>query len=182
MLLCNDGFAVTASSVTRGALWSAERLTRASVEAARRIPRENRFHPDVRLPPGGRAELADYARSGFDRGHMAPSGDMPDAQSQQQTFSLANMVPQAPALNRGPWERIESAVRRLARRRGELYVVTGSAFTGTQVDTIGDNRLLVPTATWKAIHDPQAHAAGAYLCSNTDHPACQVLGIDALAG
>lgn len=102
MLLCNDGFAVSASSVTRGALWSAERLTRASVEAAHRIPRENRFHPDARLLPEGRAELADYARSGFDRGHMAPSGDMPDAQSQQQSFSLANMVPQAPDLNRGP--------------------------------------------------------------------------------
>ena len=70
VLLCNDGFAVTASAVTRGALWSAEHLTRASVEAARRVPRENRFHPDARLPPGGRAELADYARSGFDRGHM----------------------------------------------------------------------------------------------------------------
>lgn len=42
--------------------------------------------------------------------------------------------------------------------------------------------MLVPTATWKAVHDPQARAAGAYLCSNTDHPACQVLGIDALAG
>ncbi len=59
VLLCNDGFAVTASSVTRGALWSAERLTRASVEAARRTPRENRFHPDARLPPEGRAELSD---------------------------------------------------------------------------------------------------------------------------
>lgn len=182
VLLCNDGFAVTASPVTRGALWSAERLTRASVDAARRTPRENRFHPDARLPPEGRAELADYARSGYDRGHMAPSGDMPDVQSQQQTFSLANMVPQAPALNRGPWERIESAVRRLARRRGELYVVTGPAFTGTQIDTIGDNRVLVPTAIWKAVYDSRTLAAGAYLCSNTDHPTCQVLGIDALAG
>jgi len=130
----------------------------------------------------GRAELADYRSSGFDRGHMAPSGDMPDAQSQQQTFPLANMVPQAPALNRGPWERIESAVRRLARRRGELYVVTGPAFTGARIDTIGDNRVLVPTATWKAVYDPQALAAGAYLCSNTDRPACQVLRVDALAG
>ena len=182
VLLCNDGFAVTASSVTRGGLWSAERLTQASVEAARRLPRENRFHPDARLPPEGRAELADYARSGFDRGHLVPSGDMPTSQAQQQTFSLANMVPQAPTLNRGPWERIESAVRRLARRRGELYVVTGPAFTGTQIDTIGDNRVLVPTAIWKAVYEPRALAAGAYLCTNTNRPACQVLGIDALAG
>ena len=182
VLLCNDGFAASASAVTRGALWSAERLTRATVDAARQIRRENRFHPDARLPPGSRAELADYARSGFDRGHMAPSGDMPTDAAQEQSFSLANMVPQAPALNRGPWERIESAMRRLARRRGELYVVTGPAFIGTQIDTIGGNRVLVPTATWKAIHDPRTQAAGAYLCTNTDRPACRVLGIDALAG
>lgn len=182
VLLCNDGFAVATSSVTRGALWSAERLTRASVEAARRTPRENRFHPDARLPPGSRAELADYAHSGFDRGHMAPSGDMPTDAAQKQSFSLANMVPQTPVLNRGPWERIESATRRLARRRGELYVVTGPAFIGAQIDTIGDNRVLVPTATWKAIHDPRAQAVSAYLCTNTDRPACQVLSIDALAG
>ena len=152
------------------------------MDAARQIRRENRFHPDARLPPGDRAELADYARSGFDRGHMAPSGDMPTDAVQEQSFSLANMVPQAPALNRGPWERIESAVRRLARRRGELYVVTGPAFTGTQIDMIGDNRVLIPTATWKTIFDPRAQATGAWLCSNTDRPACQVLGIDALAG
>ena len=77
MLLCNDGFAVTASAVTRGALWSAERLTRASVEAARRIPRENRFHLDARPPPDGRAELANHRNSGFDCGHMTLSGDTP---------------------------------------------------------------------------------------------------------
>ena len=80
----------------------AERLTRASVEAARRTPRENRFHPDTRLPPGNRAELADYARSGLDRGHMAPPGDTPTDAAQEQSFTLANMIPQAPALNRGP--------------------------------------------------------------------------------
>ena len=45
VLLRNDGFAVTATAVTCGALWLAEGLTRASVEAARRALREA-------LPPG----------------------------------------------------------------------------------------------------------------------------------
>ncbi len=101
----------------------------ASLEAARGTPREGQFHPDDRLPFADQAQLVDYRRSGYDRGHMTPSGDMPDEHAQQQTFSLANMVPQTAALNRGVWEEIESAVRDLAARQGELYMtmLQGSA-------------------------------------------------------
>ena len=129
-LLCNDAYAVLASGVTRGALWSAEHPTATSLDAARDTPREGQFRVEDRLPRGDQAQLEDYRRSGFDWGHMAPSGDMPDAQSQQQTFSLANMVPQTPELNHGVWAGIEMAVRHLAQRRGELFVVTGPAFQG----------------------------------------------------
>lgn len=160
-LLCNDAYAVLASGVTRGALWSAEHPTTASLDAARETPREGQFHVEDRLPPSDQARLEDYRRSGFDRGHMTPSGDMPDAQSQQQTFSLANMVPQAAELNRGVWAGIEMAVRHLAQRRGELFIVTGPAFQGQALKTIGSNGVLVPSATWKAVYDPRSGGAGA---------------------
>ena len=42
---------------------------------------------------------------------MTPSGDMPDEAAQQERFSLANIVPQTPELNRGIWERIERRVQ-----------------------------------------------------------------------
>jgi endonuclease G, mitochondrial len=82
--LCFDAFAVLASGVTRGPLWSAEHSTAASLAAARGTARVNQFHPESALPIEDRAELADYTRSGYDRGHMTPSGDMPDAGAQQQ--------------------------------------------------------------------------------------------------
>ena len=149
-LLCNDGYAALASGITHGALWSAEHPTADSLAAARATPRHGQFHADDRLPPADQAQIADYRRSGYDRGHMTPSGDMPDEQSQQQTFSLANMVPQTGALNRGIWVGIESAVRHLASRKGELYLVTGPAFGGGQLQSIGPDGVLVPSATWKA--------------------------------
>jgi endonuclease G len=178
--LCYDAFAVLDSGVTRGPLWSAEHPTAASLRDARDQARANLFHPDDALPPEYRAELADYARSGFDRGHMTPSGDMPDAEAQQQSFSLANMVPQTPELNRGVWERIERTVRRMAEREGELYVVTGPVFEGADLQAL-QGRVLVPTSTYKAVYDPVTGVAGAYVCTNTNEPVCQVVSVAALA-
>ena len=179
-LLCNDAYAALASGVTHGALWSAERLTRASLETARRTPREGQFHPDDRLPFGDQAQLDDYRRSGYDRGHMTPSGDMPDEAAQQQIFSLANMVPQTAALNRGVWEGIESAVRDLAAQEGELYVVTGPVFAGEELKSIGPHGVLVPSSTWKAVYDPRVGGAGAYVCTNTASPRCDMVSVAVL--
>lgn len=181
-LLCNDAYAVLASGVTRGAVWSAEHPTAASLDAARATPREGQFHVEDRLPPGDQARLEDYRRSGFDRGHMTPSGDMPDAQSQQQTFSLANMVPQTAQLNRGVWAGIEMTVQHLAQRRGELFIVTGPAFQGQNLQSIGSDGVLVPSATWKALYDPQSSGAGAYVCSNAASPRCGTMSVATLAG
>jgi len=166
--------------LTRGALWSAEHPTAAGLAAARQTRRVNLFHPEFALPAADRAELADYARSGFDRGHMTPSGDMPDPVAQQQSFSLANIVPQAAKLNRGVWERIESAVRTLVNRRGEAYVVTGPAFQGANFQQIG-GRVLVPSSTLKEIYVPATGDVGAWSCTNTATPACTVLSVADLA-
>ena len=179
-LLCNAAYAVAASGVTHGALWSAEHLTAGSAEAARQVARSGTFHPEERLPQADRAELGDYRRSGLDRGHMAPSGDMPDAQAQQESFSLANMVPQAGLLNRGLWAGIESAVRDLATKEGEIFVVTGPAFQGQRLRSIGPNAVLVPNSVWKAVYDPQVNGAAAYMCTNTQKPRCNPVSIAAL--
>jgi endonuclease G len=178
-MLCNNAYAVLASGVTRGPLWAAEHLTANGLAQARITARQGSFHDDERLPPDDRAMLSDYVRSGFDRGHMAPSGDMPDPDAQQQSFSLANVVPQTAALNRKVWEGIESAVRHLAERRGELYVVTGPIFQGGELQAL-QGRVLVPTATWKAVYDPKARGAAAYRCTNIDRPQCITLSIAAL--
>ena len=169
--LCFRGYAVLHSGTTRTPLWSAER-----VEAARGVERTNLFHAEERLPPGERAELADYARSGYDRGHLAPSADMPDAESQAESFSLANMVPQARKLNAGLWSAIEIAVRDRARRGGELYVVTGPIFRGTNLTALR-GRVVVPTAVFKAIHDPKRGTAGAYLAPNEDEAGWEAVSI-----
>jgi len=163
--LCFDAFAVLHSALTRTPLYSAEHLTRASVADARAVARDDSFHEETRLPPDGRARLEDYVRSGFDRGHLAPAGDMPTLDAQAQSFSLANIVPQDRTENRGIWSDIEEGVRRYATRHGSVYVVTGVIFSGGSVRQIGGG-VLVPTQMFKAILDPATGEAGAYLIGN----------------
>ena len=95
--------------------------------------------------------LADYARSGYDRGHMSPSGDMATPNAQHQSFSLANMIPQHPCNNEVLWEGIESAVRDLASAEGEIYVVTGPIYEGTDIPFL-NGRVGVPSRIYKAVY------------------------------
>ena len=103
--LCYDNFAVMHSGISRTPIWSAEHLTRESIENARELKGREAFHHEDNLPADERAELTDYVRSGFDRGHMAPSADMPNRSARQQCFTLANMIPQNHKLNTILWVR-----------------------------------------------------------------------------
>ncbi len=180
--LCFGAYAVLASGVSRGPVWSAEHLTAAGVEAARGLQRVDAFHAEEALPEADRADPEDYVRSGFDRGHMSPSGDMPDEEAQHDSFSMANMVPQAPKLNRGLWSRIEAAVRRLAETQGDdqgVYVVSGPVFYGKSLRSLPAGEL-VPSAVFKAVLEPGVGAA-AYVCANRDPSRCRVVSIAQLS-
>ena len=162
--ICFEAFAVLHSGLSRTPLFSAEHLTRTNVEAAADLSRKDSFHPEPSLPAQDRAELSDYARSGYDRGHMSPNADFSTRSAQRHSFSLANMVPQVHANNAGIWAGIEGATRQLAIQEGELYVVSGPAFIGSDIKQVGN--VLVPTHIWKVLYSPIQQRAGAYLIKN----------------
>lgn len=179
--LCFSAYALLHSGVTRSALWSAEHLTRDNVRSARSLERQNLFHAESDLPASERAELSDYVRSGFDRGHLAPSGNMPDEAAQAESFSLANMIPQDPDNNRNLWASIETAVRDHAVRSGELYVVTGPLYIGKDLKVLR-GRVLVPTHVFKAVYDPRRQAAAAYITANGPGAEWKTVSIKELEG
>jgi endonuclease G len=173
--LCYGVFGIMHSGVTRTPLWSAEHLRADNVASAQGMKRDNAFHAEPRLPPGQRAELNDYARSGYDRGHMAPNGDMPDPISQRESFSLANMVPQDGDHNRHIWAPIEGAVRKMAKKEGQLYVITGPAFLGSDIRKVG--KVLVPTHLYKVVYSPRQKAAAAWFTENRAHADIRVIPV-----
>ncbi|MDY3306507.1 DNA/RNA non-specific endonuclease [Psychrobacter sanguinis] len=178
--LCFNGFATLYSGVSKTPLWSAEHLTRDRLSQAENIPREDSFHPESRLPSSMRAQLSDYKGSGYDRGHLAPNGDMANVKQQYDSFSLANIIPQSPENNRYLWRNIESVTRYLTKKHGEVYVVTGVVFKGRKISQL-NNRVLIPTHVFKAVYVPSTEQAGVYYAPNDDSERVEIISIDELA-
>ena len=115
--------------------------------------RTNRFRRDPEIPTGS-ATTADYRRSGYDRGHLAPAADMAfSVQTMADSFFMSNMSPQKPAFNRGIWKRLEEQVRQIAIREKAIYVVTGPILPKKKTVTIGANQVTVPAHFYKVIFD-----------------------------
>jgi endonuclease G len=172
--LCFPGFAVLHSAATRTPLWSAEVMSAATVALAQQAKRYGDFHAEPRLAGEG-ATPRDYDCSGYDRGHMTPVGDFGVKSDENDTFTMANMVPQTPNLNEGLWARLERRIQDVATADGTLYILTGPVFGPSPAMLNG--RVAVPALTWKAIYDPKRHAAAAYLGTNEAIPAYRVVGI-----
>lgn len=177
--LCMDGFAVMYSGVSRTPLWSAEYLTRKRLQQAKQIDREDSFHEESQLPQSMRAQLSDYSGSGYDRGHLAPNGDMANRSQQYDSFSLANIAPQSPRNNRYIWRNIESATRYLTQQYGEVYTVTGVTFTDKKAKQLA-GRVLVPSHFFKAVYIPASNQAGVYYAPNDESERIEIISIDEL--
>src|SRR3546814_7784358 len=84
--ICYSSFAALHSGVSRTALWSAEFLSKDRIGSARKIERTSEFFAETQIPVSESAELDDYRRSGYDRGHLAPSVNMPNKESQAESL------------------------------------------------------------------------------------------------
>jgi len=136
-------------------------------EAKGRREREGNFERDKQV--AGCPNWWDYRDSGYDRGHMAPAGDMRwDEQAMNETFYLTNICPQDNDLNGGVWNDIELKVREWAKRDKSLVVITGP-IVDNNPETIGqDMSIAVPDAFFKIILSTKTSPmkAIAFICPN----------------
>ncbi|GIU82336.1 MAG: DNA/RNA non-specific endonuclease [Acidobacteria bacterium] len=143
-LLVNEYMVISYSRSKMIPNWVAWRVTPSDLGD---LEREDSFRPDERLPSGFERVLpSDYTGSGFDRGHLCPSADRtshPEAMAS--TFLMTNIAPQTPDLNRGPWEKLESYLRSLVRRRNDVYVIAGNYGEKGKIK----RKITIPTNFWK---------------------------------
>lgn len=134
---CNAGIANWAS-------WQLDRSWLGTVE------RSNDFRPDLDLPEGCYSVRPnDYRGSGYDRGHLVPSGDRTRLQEDNSaTFIMSNIIPQAPANNREVWRELEEYCRRLVIQGKELYIVAGGS---ELTERIAESKVVAPKYNWKVV-------------------------------
>lgn len=140
--------------------WTLEKLTRDTLINS--VGREGRsFYPDPEIPAEFNAALRDYTGSMHDRGHLAAAANHTyDDADMESTFTLANVMPMHPNVNRGVWRKLEEQTREEAQEEGVrcLYLLTapawiaddpqfvnGAYMSHIRVKTIGKHRVWVPT-------------------------------------
>jgi len=162
-ILSYTGFHLAYNEQFEQAAWVVYVLTREKIESGT-IERTDNFRADTSIATGS-ASPADYRGSGYDRGHLAPAGDMKwDQLAMSQSFLMSNMSPQSPSFNRGIWRRLETKVRDWAIEKDSIYVITGPLFSPTD-SVIGENGVGIPDHYFKVLVDlsPPYHDMIAFL-------------------
>lgn len=149
-VLTRAGYTVSYNPTTKQPNWVAWRLTAAHTTG--KYQRGGiKFQEDLEVE-APRATDADYRSSGYDRGHMCPSGDNKWSQkAQEQSFLFTNICPQIHGLNAGDWNEMEGQCRKWAKKYGEIYIVCGPVFYNQRHKRIGKNKIPVPEAFYKVV-------------------------------
>ena len=159
-IVTHTAYTLCYNEVHEQANWVAYELT--GSETVSTFERTDKFIEDPGVATGT-ANSSDYAGYGYDRGHLAPAGDMGwSAQSMIESFYYSNMSPQDPSFNRGIWKKCEELVRNWAVDFDKIYVATGPILTAG-LSTIGSNKVSIPKYYYKVILDysaPQGSAIG----------------------
>ena len=151
------------------------------------IKRTNNFREDPSVTTGS-ATLADYAGSGYDRGHLSPAADnSSDYQFMSESFYMSNMSPQTPGFNRGIWKNLEELFRTWSTTHNGIYIVTAGILT-EDLPAIGPSKVSVPEYFYKIAYDSNIQMMIAFLLKNEsstlslDHFVVTVDSVEAMSG
>ncbi len=101
----------------------------------------------------GSADWRNYKKSGYDKGHLCPAGDMEfEINAYNDTFFTSNISPQVHDFNGGVWNRLEQKVRYWATKYDGVYVITAGVLE-SNLKTIGQDKVLVPNYFYKILLD-----------------------------
>ena len=177
-VVCHAGQVVGFNPERNVSDWSAHMLTRRNLLNPV-VKRKDNFRPDPQVPEGHRVTKADYTRTGYDRGHLAPAAAMLwSFEAMNDSFFMTNIAPQVGAgFNQHIWKSLETRMRQWACAKETLYVVTGPIYERRPVPRLSydrnddgedDNGILVdvPTHFFKVAFAPRQVEAIAFILEN----------------
>ncbi len=149
-VILHHGYSLVYDEPCEQAKWIAYILTKKETEGLEE--RGNKFIEDPFVETGSSTN-EDYAKSGYDRGHLAPAADMKwSEKAMKESFFFSNMSPQSPSFNRGIWKKLEEKMRDWAILYDSILIVTGPILKG-DLKKIGVNEVCVPDYYYKVIID-----------------------------
>jgi endonuclease G, mitochondrial len=124
--------------------------------------RNDPYRVDPTLPAGWPQVGSGYNYStyGFDRGHLCPSADRVNTQTDNDAlFVMTNLIPQNPTNNQGVWATLETYERTLVSQGNVVYILTGGWGTGgtsaegsfNTITASNGVTLTVPAKLWKVM-------------------------------
>jgi endonuclease G len=152
-LICREGYLTAHNNKAKIPLYSAYLMT--PEHATGCSSRDSSFEVDRSLPPSVRSGNKDYAKSGYDIGHMVSAEDLKYTPVAQAVAALlSNAAPQLPEFNRGVWKKLEDTSRGWALSRNHSLQVYVAPIVNTKQDvTIGKGRVFVPRGFVKILID-----------------------------
>jgi len=117
------------------------------------IKKRSSFYTEKNLKKKYRSHTKDYTRTGYDRGHLANDASFDySKKTVRKTYTMANIIPQAPKVNRKTWIKAEKLERKVAVKLGSASVINGVIYSSNP-KRIGKNKIAVPDAFWKMIYN-----------------------------
>lgn len=165
--ICNSQYAVLYSEISKTPIYSYEHTI-----GKGSVMRHRAFREDKRVSEVYRSTKYDYAHSGYDKGHLAPSGDMTNSVAQDESFLLSNVAPQASKFNQQQWRLLEASVKHKYE-----YVITGVLFDEYKIKSVG-NGVLVPTHFYKIVADRDCSLA--YIADNDNDTTIQNIPVSTI--
>ena len=151
------------------------------------LSKPKHFKMDYRLPPP-RVKNSAYTFSGYQRGHLCPSGDRDSRKDwYKDTYYTSNIVPMTAVANAGGWKETETFCRLMASQGHRLKIACGPVWYPQSIAaekfTAVSNTIsvaAVPPAMWKVarclLHDAEVYS---WVVTNDNNyrpeSACRVL-------
>jgi endonuclease G len=130
------------------------------------IEERPRFYTEAEIPREYQIFYSDYTNSGYDRGHLAPDADFDyNEEDLKVIYTLANIIPQDPNVNRYFWSKAEYQERLVAATLGELNVINGVVFDENPT-YIGENGIAVSKGFWKILYNDEKEFRQCYYYDN----------------
>ena len=150
IVLNRDNFVVGWSPKNKCPSWVAYHVTKESRHDVQDRPNFQRDKMAPNCPPANA-----LARSGYDRGHMAPNHAIVSrygTDAQKMTFLMSNIAPQRPSLNSGIGRELEHSIANFwTARYGEIWVIVGTIFNPEMRQVIGGSGISVPDSFYMLI-------------------------------